>query len=217
MTRGLVGVLALSAVGLMSSAPATAQGAGDCEPGQVSCPGDVGPGAGGPSELSIVAQENLWFTEPRRGGINYIVDGQMILPFEPLLGLTASADEAAKMQEMQWFFRYTGQTSRNAVFSVEWLAPRDLVDRNLRKTFSALDRTDGSTLEHFLRPGARLGLARLGTGAGGFFSTRRFARCFRAISSTCEILYFNHPNYWKVRGKARAARVGGQRAGSQCR
>ena len=39
--------------------------------------------------FAIIAQENLWFTEPRRGGINYFLDGEFLLPFEPLLGLRA--------------------------------------------------------------------------------------------------------------------------------
>lgn len=147
-----------------------------------------------------MAQENLWFSEPRRGGINYLVDGQLILPFEPLLGLTASADRAAKMQEMQWFFRYTGQTSRNAVFSVEWIAPRDLIDRNLRKTFlPAIEQTE-ARWNIFYDPVLASVWRGLGPGPVDF-SRPAIRQMFQDDLVYLRDLYFDHPNYWRIRGK----------------
>lgn len=166
------------------------------------CPGGADPDldGGAVSALTIVAQENLWFTEPKRGGINYLIDGNLILPFEPLLGLTASADRAAKMQEMQWFFRYTGQTSRNAVFSVEWLAPNDLVDRNLRKTFLPLiEQTDGRW-NIFYDPVLASVWRGLGPGPVDF-SRPEIRRMFQSDLDYLRELYFDHPNYWKIRGR----------------
>lgn len=197
-------VLALSVAGMPWAAPLAAQGSGGCSPqsGQVSCPGDENPAPRdtGQSELTIVAQENLWFSELRRGGINYLVDGRLILPFEPLLGLTASADSAAKMQEMQWFFRYTGQTSRNAVFSLEWIAPRDLIDRNLRKTFLPLIEQTEARWNIFYDPVLASVWRGLGPGPVDF-SRPEIRRMFQDDMVYLRDLYFDHPNYWRIRGK----------------
>jgi len=194
----------LSIAALSWQAPLSAQGAGSCgaQPGQLPCSagGDAPPNEAEGSALSIIAQENLWFSEPRRGGINYMVDGQLILPFEPLLGLTASSNRPAKMQEMQWFFRYTGQTSRNAIFSVEWLAPRDLVDRNLRKTFLPLIEQTEARWNIFYDP--VLASVWRGHGPGPVdFSRPEIRQMFQDDLVYLRSLYFDHPNYWRIRGK----------------
>ncbi|MCP4201925.1 MAG: hypothetical protein GY769_08325 [bacterium] len=196
-------VLALAAA-LAAPGPLGAQGAGDCSSqlGQVTCPGDEDPAPqdARDTEPVIVAQENLWFTQPRRGGINYLVDGQLILPFEPLLGLTASSDSAAKMQEMQWLFRYTGQASRNAVFSVEWIAPRDLIDRNLRKTFLPLIELTEARWNIFYDPVLASVWRGLGPGPVDF-SRPEIRQMFQDDLVYLRDLYFGHPNYWRIRSK----------------
>lgn len=164
--------------------------------GEVVCPGDGDP----KSTPVIIGQENLWFTELRRGGLNYRFDGKLILPFRPLLGLTASAASVPKLQEMQWFFRYTGQTSRNAVFSVEWFAPRDLVDRNLRKTLIPLLEQTEARFNIFYDPA----LASVWRGHGPApvdFSRPEIRQMFQDDMVFLRDKYFDHPNYWRIDGK----------------
>ncbi len=197
------GAGALTALALLLSlaAGAEAQGGFDCPvapSGEVGCPDDPVDEGGGPPVL--IAQENLWFSEPRQGGINYFVDGHRILPFEPLLGLTSSSNDLVKLQEMQWLFRYTGQTGRNAIFSVEWFAPRDLIDRNLRKTFlPLLERTEGRW-NIFYDP--VLASVWRGHGPGPVdFSRPVIRQMFQDDMVFLREKYFDHPNYWRIDGK----------------
>lgn len=80
--------------------------------------------------MRVVVQDNLWFSGPP-GFANYVLHGRNMIPFEPLLGRTDSADPAVKSQELQWLLRYTGRRGTGLVVSQEWIKPGDRVDRNL--------------------------------------------------------------------------------------
>lgn len=173
---------------------------GTAQPGGVDCPSSVAcPDEGGGLPV-VIGQENLWFGDVRLGGVNYLIDGVPILPFEPLLGLTASNNELAKAQEMQWFFRYTGQTSRNAIFSVEWFAPRDLIDRNLRRSFLPLLEQTEARWNIFYDPVLASVWRGLGPGPVDF-SRPETRKMFQNDMVYLRKNYFEHPNYWRINGK----------------
>jgi len=83
--------------------------------------------------VKLITQDNLWFTEGRpphpERGANYWwhrTDTSMV-SVEPLQGFTASDDQPAKLQELQWLQRYVGEL----VVAQEWIMPGDRIDRNL--------------------------------------------------------------------------------------
>ncbi|MFQ5528036.1 MAG: hypothetical protein ACE5GX_17485 [Thermoanaerobaculia bacterium] len=80
--------------------------------------------------MRIIVQDNLWFSGPPSFA-NYVLDGQDMIPFEPLLGRSDSSDASAKSQELQWLLRYTGRSGTGLVVAQEWIKPEDEIDRNL--------------------------------------------------------------------------------------
>ena len=151
---------------------------------------------GGP--IVLVAQDNLWF---RSSGDNYLIDGKTILPFEPRQGRTSSSDPLAKMQELQWLFRYTSQTGDAAILSQEWIAPSDLIDKNLRRTFLPLIELTEARWNLFYDPVQASIWRGFGEPGPVDFSRPEIFEMWRKDLEYFERQYFNHPNYWKIRGK----------------
>lgn len=90
--------------------------------------------------MRVVVQDNLWFKPDAKGGGNYELDGESMIPVEPLLGRTDSSDLEAKSQELQWLLRYTGRKGDGLVVAQEWIRPDDRIDRNLPAWIDLLER-----------------------------------------------------------------------------
>lgn len=147
----------------------------------------------------VITQDNLWFSsEPQLG--NYELNGLPMIPFTPLLGLTASSDIRVKKQELQWLLRYTGRNGSGLVISQEWIAPGDLVDDNLRNTFlPVLDQYGRQTQWNIFYDPVLAALQRgLATAPPIDFGLPAIRQMWESDLQYFRDNYFSHPKYWKI-------------------
>ena len=150
--------------------------------------------------MRVISQHNLWFRgKPRY--TNYKLDGRSMISVAPLLGRRDSSDAAALEQEMQWLHRYSGRDGRNFIYSLEWIRPGDLIDRNLNAVFlPTLERTE-ARWNIFYDPVLAVRQRDIPTELPIDFSRPAIVRQVRADLAYFWDNYFRHPAYWELYGK----------------
>jgi len=150
--------------------------------------------------MRLVVQDNLWFSGPP-GFANYILNGQTMIPFEPLQGRTASSDLEAKSQELQWLLRYTGRSGSGLVLAQEWIKPGDPIDRNLDPWLSVFEK-HGRRAKWciFYDPVLAVRQRDLGDHIPLDFGRAQLLDLWR---SDLDHLagHFAHPKYWRIDGR----------------
>lgn len=150
--------------------------------------------------MRLVVQDNLWFSGPP-GYANYVLNGQTMIPFEPLQGRTASSDPEAKSQELQWLLRYTGRTGSGLVVAQEWIKPDDPIDRNLGPWLQIFEK-HGRKAKWciFYDPVLAARQRDLGSGIPIDFGKAELLRMWRSDLDHLEE-HFSHSKYWQLEGR----------------
>lgn len=150
--------------------------------------------------MRVISQHNLWF-RGKPHYTNYQLKGRSMISVPPLLGRRNSDDAEALEQEMQWLHRYSGRDGSNFIYSLEWIRPGDLIDRNLNSVFlPALDRTEAHW-NIFYDPVLAVRQRGVPTGLPIDFSRGAVSRLFLSDLAYFWNNYFNHPKYWRLHGK----------------
>ncbi len=150
--------------------------------------------------VRVISQHNLWFRgRPRY--TNYKLQGRSMISVPPLLGRRSSHDAGALEQEMQWLHRYSGRDGSNFVYSLEWIRPGDLIDRNLNEVFLPVVERTEARWNIFYDPVLAVRQRDIATGVPIDFSRGAIARLFRSDLAYFWDNYFGHPSYWELRGK----------------
>ncbi len=147
----------------------------------------------------VAAQLNLWFrSEPHLN--NYQRDGRWMVSLNPRLGYTDSADREVLAQEMQWIHRYSLRTGRKTIYSIEWIQPGDLSDRNISRAFLPVVEQTRARWNIFYDPVLAARQRGLAFDTPIDFSRPAVSDMF--LSDLAYLSqYFEHPRYWRLRGK----------------
>lgn len=150
--------------------------------------------------MRVIAQHNLWF-RGKPHYTNYQLQGRSMISVPPLLGRRSSDDEEALEQEMQWLHRYSGRDGSNFIYSLEWIRPGDLIDRNLNSVFlPAIERTEAHW-NIFYDPVLAVRQRDIATELPIDFSRGTISRLFLSDLAYFWDNYFRHPSYWRLFGK----------------
>ena len=149
----------------------------------------------------IILQDNLWF-QGKPYYSNYRLNGRSMIPVQPKLGLTWSNNPRAKKKELRWINKYTGAGGSGVVVAQEWIKPGDVPDRNLQDPWLGIferqapegkwcifyDPILAAEQRGLLTPPERVN-----------FKRKKIRRMWE---KDLDYLgrYFQHPQYWRLRG-----------------
>ena len=150
--------------------------------------------------MRVVAQHNLWF-EGRPRFRNYRLQGKSMLAVVPRLGLKSSDNRQMLRQEMQWLHRYTGRDGGQFNYSLEWISPYHLIDRNLNEIFLPEIEQTRARWHIFYDPVLAVRNRGLSHAIPVDFSKSKIAQMFRSDLDYMWSRYFNLNSYWHLRDK----------------
>jgi hypothetical protein len=154
------------------------------------------------NSFRLITQDNLWFSGPPTYG-NYKINGKSMIPVMPLLGFTNSWDRRVKAQELQWLLRYTSRQGSGLIISQEWIKPNDGIDSFIQNPFLPLIEQHGGNLlwNIFYDPVLAALQRNLITAPPIDFKNPAIRQMWEGDLKHLRQLYFNHPQYWKIKGK----------------